>query len=876
LIEYLDARDELPDSLCAEIAAADSRQEIEQLVAIYKRNRKPGAMAERAKVLAPLADRVLDGSVDTQALEQETSSLAAEHEFFSSAEDAQAALQELIVTRFAQSMPVRKLALSIIRETGKIDCRRFEEAETATDSQTSTLLEAAAEDATVEMHPTSASSEAEAPTAETAMTVDPSSLAEDADRPQPMPTEPPAIGSATRSPLAPANSSGPSTTTAAPAKPAASMAEQRRQRRKESRLRRRAHLESALKVYFGKAFPLAKLTTPQYADIDFGERVRVLTATMTCDDQRLAEEGAAMVVPKDSSLSEMLIRAWYDARQRFIIPDCERLIRREFADQMERQTIAAIKRHVRDMCMQRPIKQTVLAVVGHRDGFSLAVLDPGGSVLLAEDLPRNDVGPDKLNNRLKELAQTHAVGVLAIADSPRTRLIEQLAANALGRELADLNVGWLLVAANGLDAYAKSATGCEEIPAVTPEKRAAIALARRAQDPLCEFVKCGYRDWLSEKQQTTIDVKRLGVEIERVYQSCVGRVGVDVNTATPAVLQRVSGLDDLSARKIENYRIANGKITSIENLREVLQLDDRSYQEARGFLRVVGGDNALDAVGIHPEHYAAAESTLAACGLSITALAERLESTREQTVGSPGAPTEFKSGWEDKLRAADLEQLSQKLDVGKEQLRRIINALRYAGSDIRTRSTLPIVRHGSLSLPDLAPGQLYSGKVVNVAGFGAFVELAHGVTGLVHISRLGDRFVRDPRELLMVGERIPVWVVSVDRERQRIALSVSAPGKSAVGKPKQRTASKPRISRRRGEKPVTNRAARPKQRKRESKRKKVVAPITDAMKDGREPMRTFGDLKQFFDIERSPDEGSEKKSADENQAAKDDEKEETQ
>ena len=352
--------------------------------------------------------------------------------------------------------------------------------------------------------------------------------------------------------------------------PVLSLAEQRRQRRKESRLRRRAHLEATLKSYFGSRFPLNKLTPSQYADIDFGERVRVLTAVFEFDRPKLETEASKLVISDNSQHTSLIGEAWKQALDRFVVPDCERIIRRHFASEVEQQGVTSIKRRVRNICMQRPIYQPVLSVVGNRDGFSLAVIDAEGTTLHSEDLLRNDYGPDKIKQRIGELVEQHSVAVVAIAEGPRTRLIEQLASDSLGNELKAKGVGWFIVASDGLENFCKTAVGCEEIPNVPPEQRVAIALGRRAQNPLFEFVKCAPRDWLTEQQQTIVDIKRLSEEIRLVYQSCLARVGVDVNRASAAVLSLIPGLEESVSRRIEAQVRGGSRITCLSQLRDLL------------------------------------------------------------------------------------------------------------------------------------------------------------------------------------------------------------------------------------------------------------------------------------------------------------------
>ncbi len=346
-------------------------------------------------------------------------------------------------------------------------------------------------------------------------------------------------------------------------------------------MRRCAHLEAALKDYFNKSFPIHKLTIHQFADIDYGERVRVLSARIKFDEHRLEEAATALLVSEDSYHGVLLQSAWAEAKTRFILADCERIIRREFSERMEQHVIQAVKRHVRSMCMQRPLRAPLLAVSAHRDGFSLVAVDSGGRILASRDLSRNEYGPDRIKQEIKDLVQQLGLAYVAIEAAERTRLIQQMLADSLGDELKDLNVAWLTIADEGLVNYCRSATGCEEIPGVTPEQRAAIAVARRAQSPLTEFVKVEPRDWLSEQQQATVNVQRLRDEIEGVYRSCLARVGMDVNLVEPSILRKLPGVDEAMARRIEAHRIAHGHFRQISELCQALDFGRPSKRVGR-------------------------------------------------------------------------------------------------------------------------------------------------------------------------------------------------------------------------------------------------------------------------------------------------------
>ncbi len=831
-------------------------------------------------------------------------------------DDVKTCVREQIIQHFACSIPLRVEALRLLRETGSFLCQRYSDPNQNDDEGeqkiTGDMASASGDSAKTDCSSGDEARDDELDDSATSQRA-PSETSPSETSPSetsPSETSPSETSSSDASAIATdasdaavstEESGAPNVLSTKPLsvkKRALSVADDRRQRRKQARMRRRAHLEATLKDYFDRSIPLSRLTIHQFADIDYGERVRVLSIRLTYDQQRLDDEVAAMVVPENSHHGLLLHSAWAEAQSRHILGDCERIIRREFSEQMESHVIQAVKRHVRTMCMQRPLTETVLAISAHRDGFSMAVVNGAGQVLTARDLSRNEYGPDKIQQAIKEVvAELHPAHV-AVGASERTRLIQQMLAGSLGNELKESQVGWLTVPEEGVANYCRSAKGCEEIPGVSPEHRITIALARRVQEPLLQFVKVEPRDWLSEQQQTTVNVQRLRTEIQSVYQTCLARIGVDVNTAPPLVLEQLPGLNESVARKIEAHRIANDRFTTIAQLCQAIDLGP-TVTELIGFLRIKNGDEPLDAIGIHPEHYSVAEQLLGHCEVSKTQLAAEvtagvpqhsvtpttdatattdspagdrladpthspktteLDSTSSSTTPPPGTNNNLASraDWDQRFRSLDLQRLSESFSITREQARRLVNELRFAGRDVRENSRQPVIRMGSLRSEDLEPGELLAGQVINTAPFGAFVEIAPGTVGLIHVSRLGDGYVRDPREILMEGERIPVWVLSVDRERKRIALSLSPPGAARSerrGRPTEnkrvenvatrestRRSGQARITRPRKQSNYTPKPSRPKR----------VVPITEGMKTGNEPMRTFGDLKQFFDISKTP------------------------
>lgn len=881
LLEYLRHRNLLDSQIEVEVVAAENKEQVDQLYAIYKRGRPPKGAPERIEPVAEVARRVIEDSIDPAELDAEYARLASDSEMFGSLEDVRAAVREQIVQCVAHSVPLRVCALRILRETGAFECQRFHEAQDDEQEEAIASEETTSDTATepgVTSDPVIAAEHASSSTGPPPGDSTPAPADHHMDEGA---HEPSVSGQgehvASEKVSSPPEATRPLARPLAARKSSLSVTEERRQKRKQARMRRRAHLEAALKDYFNKSFPFDKLTIHQFSDIDYGERVRVLSTRVTYDEPRLEQAATSLLIPESSLHGVLLLSAWTEAKSRFILPDCERIIRREFSERMEHHIIQAVKRHVRSMCMQRPLRAPLLAITAHRDGFSLVAVDQAGHILASQELNRNEFGPDRIKQEIKDHVARLGLSFVAVEAAERTRLIQQMLADTLGSELKEQHVGWLTVADDGLINYCRSATGCEEIPGVSPEQRAAIAIARRAQNPLAEFVKVDPRDWLSEQQQSTVNVQRLRAEIEGVYQSCLARIGVDVNRAEPSILRKLPGLDEPVARRIEAHRMAHGEFKSIS---ELSQLPDvlRGLGEWLGYVRVRNGIEPLDAIGIHPEHYGLAERLLGECGISKDQLRAELEGghstmpsaasagateTSDSSAGSRDtraqAATTVRDEWDHCFRILEFQKLGESLDITREHARRLVNELRFAARDVRENSRLPVVRYGALNSENLEPGDLLAGRVVNTTSFGAFVEIAPGTVGLIHVSRLGDGFVRDPQEVLMDGERIPVWILSVDRERKRIALSLSPPGTDRPAKtgraPRKRAVeqTKPAAVATSTEKPrAASGSGRGGPQASRPRKPKFVVPITEEMKAGREPMRTFGDLKQFFEIKSSP------------------------
>ncbi len=492
-----------------------------------------------------------------------------------------------------------------------------------------------------------------------------------------------------------------------------------------------------------------------------------------------------------------------------------------------------------------------------------------------------------------ELINKHQLTVVAIGNGTACRETEKFIAEVIGNDLKEQNVAYVIVNEAGASVYSTSRIGREELPDYDASLRGAISIGRRLQDPLSELVKIDPANIGVGLYQHDVKAKHLRTTLDEVVASCVNYVGVDVNTASPALLRYVSGLNQLTAHRLYEYRREHGPFLNREQLRQVPGLGEATFVQAAGFLKISAGDNPLDATWIHPESYAAANRVL-----------ERLNCTSHDLTDKTTT-----TALAERVAQVELETMAKELEVGFLTLKDILAQLARPGRDPREDLPPPVFKHGVLKLEDLSQGMELTGTVLNVVDFGCFVDIGMHDSGLVHVSHLADRYVRDPHEVVTVGDVVKVWVLSVDKERRRVSLSMVQPGterprpprherKPAQGeKPKREKAelakaegAKPEATKSdraaeqtrpargtfpprdrdqqhqppRGERPPRPQGQRDSGKRTEQRqdqssrargyaphppkfRSKPIVPITDAMKEGKEPMRTFGDLKQFYE-----------------------------
>ena len=523
--------------------------------------------------------------------------------------------------------------------------------------------------------------------------------------------------------------------------------------------------DSVYALYYDFRRELSKLQGHQVLAINRGEKEGFLKVSVELD-RELALRILNNHSLRGSSPSEQFVRAAAaDSYDRLIFPSIEREIRSGLTDDAAEGAIRNFGLNLKPLLMQPPVKGKVTMGLdpGYRNGCKVAVIDGTGKVLdTAVVYPTfNEKKKREAIDALKKLIRKDGVRHIAIGNGTASRETEQMAVELI-REV-DCGVSYMIVNEAGASVYSASKLAAEEFPQFDVNLRSAVSIARRLQDPLAELVKIDPKAIGVGQYQHDMPQARLDEALNGVVEDCVNAVGVDVNTASASLLNRVSGLNSTTARNIVAYREENGPFTARKQLLKVPKLGPKAYQQCVGFLRVPESDQVLDRTAVHPESYEAAEKLLTLCGYTlddvstgnIGELSRRLEQ-----MGQPRAEAFCGAG------------MLTLRDVAKELLK--------PGRDPRDELPAPILRTDVLELKDLKPGMELTGTVRNVIDFGVFVDIGVHQDGLVHISEICDRYLKHPSEVLSVGDVVKVVVLSVDEKKKRISLSMRQVGKQKV------------------------------------------------------------------------------------------------
>ena len=521
--------------------------------------------------------------------------------------------------------------------------------------------------------------------------------------------------------------------------------------------------DSVYAPYYDYAEPLNKIPGHRVLALDRGEREGYIKVGIEVEPERAMAITAWMFARKKNggASAQLVEAAARDAYTRLIHPSLENELRTELTAAADEGAIAVFGDNLRQLLLQPPIPGKVVMGLdpGYRMVCKVALVDPTGKVLYTNvfyPVPEFK-RVDQAKRIIKEMVLKNGVEVMAIGNGTAGHETEEFAA-AVIRELAEekgLHLQYMVVSEAGASVYSASKLAAEEFPQFDVNLRSAVSIARRLQDPLAELVKIDPKAVGVGQYQHDMPQKRLNETLDGVVEDCVNSVGVDLNTASAALLRRVAGISAATAKNIVAWREESGAFASRAQLKKVKGLGPKAFEQCAGFLRLPEAKNRLDATAVHPESYAAAKALLEACGYTTAQIG-----------------TDALSALPEAARRKGEKALCAELGVGAPTLHDIISELCRPGRDVRDTLPKPLLRSDIMRLEDLKPGMELTGTVRNVIDFGAFVDLGVHQDGLVHISQISDTFIRHPREVLKVGDVVRVKVLSVDTAKKRIALTM--------------------------------------------------------------------------------------------------------
>ena len=514
--------------------------------------------------------------------------------------------------------------------------------------------------------------------------------------------------------------------------------------------------DSVYSMYYDFREPVRSMAAHRILAVNRGEREEFLKVALEAPEEKALESIRKMYVRGNGAVSAQVTEACSDAWERLIFPSLEREVRNELTDRANVSAIRVFSQNLHQLLMQPPIKGKVTLGVdpGFRTGCKLAVIDANGKVLDTGvgyfTLPGNEAGKAAAARLIKGFVKKYGVTAIAIGNGTASRESEQFIVSLLPEMPG---TAYMIVSEAGASVYSASKLAAEEFPDFDVTQRSAVSIARRMQDPLAELVKIDPKAIGVGQYQHDLKQNELTDALDGVVEQCVNQVGVEVSTASAELLSHVAGIGPALAKNIVAYREENG-IPTRQALKKVPKLGPKAYEQCAGFLRVADSKNPLDSTGVHPESYDAAKALLEKLGYDLKNLKG----------GIPEIPL--------KAKAYGEEKLAQEIGVGLPTLQDMIGELQKPGRDPRDELPKPVLRTDVLDIRDLTPGMELTGTVRNVIDFGAFVDIGVHQDGLVHISRMADKFIRHPSEVVKVGDVVRVWVVSVDEKKQRIALTM--------------------------------------------------------------------------------------------------------
>lgn len=980
VLKAIENQGKLTDELRHQIERASQARQVEDLYHPYKPRKTSLAETARQQGLEPLARDILEGHQPDIDLASRATDFVRVDRGLTSVDEVIKGVKHILAERFSEHIQLRTQLRKLFWETGSIKTEAIASPEPEATEPSETKKEpvpptsektSTAEDST--KNKASVSDEPENPECASAEIAVPAesaeATAEQADSTDsgtvPTPTDPagapePATPSGEESateqvatqPMPVAEASGESQPAS---EPVATAPKKKKKRKKKKKSRPEPFAEFAS---FEES--LQKLPPHRTLAINRGEKAGKLKVRLQADPRQLNDLARSSLVPEDHPFAEFLLQVSEDAMQRLILPGIEREIRRDVTERSETHAVNVFARNLRHLFLQPPVRgQRIMGIdPGYRSGCKVAVIDATGQpvghgvfsiVGNAERIKNNQ-------QRLKDLITRYQPHLIAIGNGSGCRAVEQFVSDVISGEMADQQVQYTIVNQAGTSGYSTSELGQQELPDHDPVIRSAISIARRLQDPLSELVKVNPANVGVGLYQHDIKAKHLADSLESVVESCVNFVGVNANTASPALLKYISGLGQTTARKLVEHRNQNGSFAARENLKEVSGFGDVTFIQAAGFLRIDCSQDPLDRTSIHPEDYELANKILARLDCTINELtpppvqpkpvarpapvavsettkdtpstsanedatsapanenaapaseppenapesaetspatespatpeAANVDSPAAETPSSPPvvAPAlvtppaispamlaesrKRRKELVQRIKGLNAAELARELGVGEMKMQDLLRSLRNPCHDPREDLPAPVFRKGILKFDDLKKGMQLRGQIVNVVDFGVFLNIGIGESCLVHISRLANRYVRDPHWFYAVGDVLNVWVQEIDSEKRRVTLTAIRPDSQRSDRRRRPKAGeqgsggyrrgkggahagkgKKRHSAGRG-KPHTKRPRKP----------KPVTPITDEMVEGKAPMRSFSDLLQFHQRKSSDSDDSKGKS----------------
>ena len=516
--------------------------------------------------------------------------------------------------------------------------------------------------------------------------------------------------------------------------------------------------KSNYEMYYDYSEVISKIPSHRILAINRGEKEEFLKVKIDKNEEKILGLIERQIIKGQTQFTEMLKNTILDSFKRLIEPSIDREIRSDLTEKAEEKAIKVFGQNAKQLLLGAPIKgKTVMGFdPAYRTGCKIAVIDETGKVLdiatVYPTAPQNDVEGAK--KELLKLIEKDNVNMIAIGNGTASRESEAFVADMI--KLAKHEVNYVIVSEAGASVYSASKLATEEYPDINVSIRGAISIARRLQDPLAELVKIDPKAIGVGQYQHDVNQKKLAESLTGVVEDAVNKVGVDVNTATPSLLSYVSGINSSIAKNIVKYRDENGKLKTRKELLKVPKLGKVAFEQCAGFLRIADGTNPLEITAVHPESYDAAEKLLESVGFEKEDLRDK-----EKVIDL-----------REKLKSVNIEKESKELDIGELTLKDIVDELSKPGRDPRDEMPKPILRQDVLKFEDLKEGMILPGTVRNVIDFGAFVDIGVKYDGLVHISEMSDKYIKNPSEIVSVGDVVKVKVIKIDQERHKVGLSM--------------------------------------------------------------------------------------------------------